>query len=226
MNWTKTYKKAVTFSYDDGNEQDIRLVEILNRYGMKCTFNLNSGLSSENGSWKYKDAWVHRLHLPDCTELYRGHEIAVHGSRHLCLTELSREEIHAEILEDKMELTRIFGTAPLGMAYAYGAYNQTALEEIGAAGLFYARTTHSTHCFDVQENLLEFAATCHHDDEELFQLAERFLAEKSDAPQIFYIWGHSYEFDGNHNWDRIERLCEMLAGKADIFYGTNAEVLL
>ncbi len=226
MDWMKKYKKAVTFSYDDGNEQDIRLVEILNRYGLKCTFNLNSGLDGTSGDWQYKGAWVHRLHLPDCTELYKGHEIAVHGSRHLCLTELTREEIRAEILEDKAELTRLFGTAPLGMAYAYGAYNQTVLEEIGAAGLRYARTTHSTHCFDVQENLLEFAATCHHDDEELFLFAERFLAEKSDAPQIFYIWGHSYEFDGNHNWDRIERLCEMLAGKADIFYGTNAEVLL
>ena len=33
------YKKAVTFSYDDGIEQDRRLVDIFNSYGMKCTFN-------------------------------------------------------------------------------------------------------------------------------------------------------------------------------------------
>ncbi len=226
MEWTKQYNKAVTFSYDDGNEQDIRLVELLNRYGMKCTFNLNSGLDSESGTWKYKDAWVHRLYLPDCTALYKGHEIAVHGSRHLNLAELSREEIRTELLDDKAELTRIFGKSPVGMAYAYGAYHQIALEEIAAAGLCYARTTHSTHNFDVQEHLLEFGATCHHDDKALFDLAKRFLELQTDTPQIFYIWGHSYEFDGNHNWDRMERLCEMLAGKPDVFYGTNAQVLL
>lgn len=37
-------KKAVTFSYDDGIVYDKHLVEILNKYGLKCTFNLNSGV--------------------------------------------------------------------------------------------------------------------------------------------------------------------------------------
>ena len=36
------FKKAVTFSYDDGVTQDIRLIELLNKYHLKCTFNLNS----------------------------------------------------------------------------------------------------------------------------------------------------------------------------------------
>lgn len=35
-------KKAITFSFDDGVTQDIRMIEILNKYGLKCTFNLNS----------------------------------------------------------------------------------------------------------------------------------------------------------------------------------------
>ena len=36
--------KAVTFSYDDGVTQDIRLIEIFNKYNLKATFNLNSEL--------------------------------------------------------------------------------------------------------------------------------------------------------------------------------------
>ena len=32
-------KKAVTFSYDDGVTQDCRLVEMMNTYGVKGTFN-------------------------------------------------------------------------------------------------------------------------------------------------------------------------------------------
>jgi hypothetical protein len=37
-------KKALTFSYDDGVTQDIRMTGLLNRYGLKGTFNLNSEL--------------------------------------------------------------------------------------------------------------------------------------------------------------------------------------
>ncbi len=36
--------KYLTFSYDDGVTQDIRLIELFNKYGMKATFNINSGL--------------------------------------------------------------------------------------------------------------------------------------------------------------------------------------
>ena len=36
------YRKALTFSYDDGIEQDRKLVDIFNHYGMKATFNLNT----------------------------------------------------------------------------------------------------------------------------------------------------------------------------------------
>ena len=40
--------KAVTFSYDDGCRDDIRLAQIANSYGIKCTFNINSGLIAKN----------------------------------------------------------------------------------------------------------------------------------------------------------------------------------
>ena len=33
---------ALTFSYDDGCAQDRRLVELFNKYGMKCTCNFYS----------------------------------------------------------------------------------------------------------------------------------------------------------------------------------------
>ncbi len=226
MQWTKHFQKAVTFSYDDGNEQDIRLIELFNQYGIKATFNLNTGLDAHSGTWKYKDIWVTRLSLTEVPHLYDGHEIAVHGSRHLNLTELTREAIHKELGDDALTIRELFGTEPVGMAYAYGVYNRTVLEEVKAVGLQYARTVKSSHSFEIQGNLLEFRPTCHHDDEQLFALAKQFLEEPAEIPRIFYVWGHSYEFDGNHNWNRMERLCEMLAGKQDIFYGTNAQVLL
>lgn len=93
MNWKKQYQKALTFSYDDGNVQDKKLLDILNRYGMKCTFNVNTGLDFDHGTWVYRDVLeVHRLNLAECPELYAGHEMAVHGVYHYNLTELSPAE--------------------------------------------------------------------------------------------------------------------------------------
>ena len=74
---------------------------------------------------------------------------------------------------------------------------------------------------------MHLAATCHHNDDRLFELTEEFLASEGseENPLLFYIWGHSYEFDVNDNWDRIEKLCRMLSGRDDIFCGTNAQCL-
>ena len=45
--------KYVTFSFDDGVTQDKRLVELLDKYGLKATFNLNSSLLGLKGGWEF-----------------------------------------------------------------------------------------------------------------------------------------------------------------------------
>lgn len=82
MDWTNNYRKAFTMSYDDGVESDLHLLELLNACGVKCTFNLNSGLGAES-SWLCGDFPVRRLALPAHIHCYAGHEIAVHGKFHL-----------------------------------------------------------------------------------------------------------------------------------------------
>ncbi len=226
MNWTKNYKKAVTFSYDDGVVPDLKLLEIFNKYGLKCTFNLNSGLGAESGGWNHKEFWVTRLDLEKNKQAYEGHEIAAHALTHANLIELPLEEAGKEMTEDIKGLTGIFGTAPTGMAYPYGTFNDEVVEMLKELGMQYGRTVWDSHSFDVQTDLLRFRPTCHHNDEKLFELAEEFLAMETEEPKIFYVWGHSYEFEGDKNWERIEKLCQMISGRADIFYGTNFEVLL
>ena len=226
MHWTTQYKKALTFSYDDGVVPDLKLLEIFNKYGIKCTFNLNYGLGPENGSWNNNGKQIDRLNLAENVEKYAGHEIAAHALTHPDLTKLSTEEARRQMVEDKEGLAKLFGKAPVGMAYPFGTYNDEVVAMLDELGFKYGRTVWSSHNFDVQSDLLRLRPTCHHDDERLFELAEEFLAMEPDEPKIFYIWGHSYEFMCNENWDRIEKLCQMLAGRDDIFYGTNAEVLL
>lgn len=226
MGWTEKYKKAVTFSYDDGVEQDLRLLSIFNKYNLKATFNVNTGLNYDNSAWMYKELEVRRLNLWEHIKDYEGHEIAVHTITHPHLELLENELVDKEILEDKQQITEWFGVEPVGMAYPYGTYNDYALKRLPEYGIRYSRGVESSYDFEEQDNLLEFRPTCHHRDERLFELAEKFITMKPDKPQIFYVWGHSYEFEGDHNWDRFEEFCKLISGRDDIFYGTNEEVLL
>ena len=60
--------KAVTFSFDDGLTQDIRLLEILNKYDLKCTFNLNSERLGRTNPFSVLKFLIKRLYL--CSHLF------------------------------------------------------------------------------------------------------------------------------------------------------------
>ena len=76
--YNNSCKKALTFSFDDGIQYDKRLVELFNKYGMKCTFNLNSGIMTRANNWIEKNIMVFRMNQTEIGDLYKGHEIASH----------------------------------------------------------------------------------------------------------------------------------------------------
>ena len=93
-------RKALTLSYDDGVEQDAELISILNLNGLKCTFNLNSGLFAPEDV-VYPEGQIHRrMPLSQAKMLYGDseHEVAVHCLTHASLPELPAavEKIFAE----------------------------------------------------------------------------------------------------------------------------------
>ena len=225
--------KAVTFSYDDGVTQDRRLIEMLDRYQLKCTFNLNSELLGQDGELLREGQIVsHKKIAPeDVATVYRNHEVAAHTLTHPFLPKLDENEIIRQVSEDQKNLEKLTGRPVVGMAYPGGGenYDHRVSEIIRKhTSIRYARTIVSSHSFDLQDHLWEFQPTVYHHGEweKLFELGEKFLALNPDQPQIFYIWGHSYEFDIHNTWDRFEQFCSMISGRDDIFYGTNAQVLL
>lgn len=224
----RKYRKALTFSYDDGIEQDRKLVEIFNKYGMKATFNLNTAIQTPESNFEIEGVYINRMKQEGLEELYRGHEIATHGLTHAAPTGMTKEQLDKEFLTDMSNIERIYGTYPVGMAYAYGCVDDEVVKYLKSIGIKYGRTVEASHSFEIPKEPLKLKATCHHDDDMLFELAEKFLkAEpKENEQMLFYVWGHSYEFDVNNNWDRIEEFCKMMSGKADIFYGTNRECLV
>ncbi len=227
-------RKALTFSFDDGLLQDRRLVALFNKYGMKCTFNLNSGRMGSVSSFEFYGNTVESHVLPESEvrELYRGHEIASHTLTHPALNGIPDDEVIRQVEEDRKKLSEIVGYEVTGFVYPSGAQSisdrtLSLLRE--KTGVKYARTCKSSYNFDTpQKDLLLFQPTVHTYSQwdRMEALADEFIALTPDEPKLFYIWGHAFEFDFNNGWERFETLLSKLAHREDIFYGTNREVLL
>lgn len=205
-------RNALTMSYDDGTVYDTKLVEIFDKYGIKSSFHLNSGWLG-NGR---------RLNREDIADLYKNHEISAHGMYHKSLTKIPLQNIIPEILEDRRELERICGYPVRGMSYANGAYDNDAIAAVRSCGIEYARTTKATKAFGLPENFLEWHPTCHHCD--ALEMGKKFLARKKYSGNLLYVWGHSYEFNDNNNWEIIEEFCRMFTEEDDIWFATNIEI--
>ncbi len=219
--------KAVTFSFDDGVQQDKRLIEMLDKYGLKCTFNFNSGRFGVSGTWQGVDHTKFRA--DEMAEVYKGHEIAGHTVSHPTLTLIEDDEkVIWEVEHDRKTLSEVMGYEVIGMAYPNGGVNNDDRVEAlirANTGIKYARTITHSYSFDLQENLLRFNPTVGSTEyDKLFALGNEFIALKPDTPKLFYIWGHSYSFDVTGSWDRFEEFCALISGRDDIFYGTNREV--
>lgn len=225
--------KAITFSYDDGVTQDKRLIDIFNKYGLKCTFNINSGLLGTAGLLVRDGVTVaHCKPRPEeIKRIYEGHEIASHSLTHPMLPELSDEEIINEVENDRIALSELAGYEVVGFAYPGGGvnFNRRVAETIkNNTGVKYCRTTVSTHNFEIQSNLFEFRPTVGHHREysDMLKLGKKFIELETDKPALLYIWGHSYEFDIYNRWNEFEEFCKFISNRDDIFYGTNKDVLL
>lgn len=212
--------KAMTFSYDDGVKADYRLVELMKKYGVKGTFNINtlyygSGEADDN---HLKKAFVKELANDP------QFEIACHGHIHPYYTFMSSAPITDDIMTNRKELEKMTDTIITGFAYPYGPFNETSENAIKTSGIAYARTTKSTSAFELPENWLQWHPTCHH--KASLELYDKFEAINRSAgtPQVMYVWGHAYEFDNDNNWDLMETLLERCHKNEDIWFATNMEI--
>ncbi len=221
--------KAFTLSYDDASNNDRPFVELLNKYGLKGSFNISSWncvhSETEENPW--------HIRISEINELYKGHEIAAHGYTHPHLDRLPLEVMSHEIFMDRKTLEEHTGRIVKGFVYPYGNYNKDTIEVLRLNGLVYARTCigfPKNHEFDVPENWLEMDTTCHHADSRLFDLADKFINEDPlknwhrKAGFLFSVWGHTHEFTKSEDWERIEKLFQLVSGRDDVWYPTTIEL--
>lgn len=212
--------KALTMSYDDGRVGDVRLVNLFNKYGIKGTFHLNAGLlNTEN------DASGRRLDKDEIVKLYRGHEVSAHTYTHSMIERYPITQVINEIVEDRRGLEEILNYPVRGMSYPYGSFNDGIKDILPKLGIEYSRVVDETGTFDMPNDFLEWKGTCHH-NHNLLELTDKFISiDRAKCLYLFYVWGHSYEFDRDNNWDIIEEFCCKVSNKKDVWYATNIEIV-
>ncbi|MBO6159809.1 MAG: polysaccharide deacetylase family protein [Firmicutes bacterium] len=234
-------KKFFAWSFDDGLEQDKKIIEILKDYGLGATFHLNSGLfgdktyegrignlgMTEKPAASFRSSGFHllsyaphfRIPEDEVAQVYEGYEVASHTCRHVNLARCKEEERQKEIADDVKTLSEKFGYPVVGFAYPYGAGAKESREVLKAAGMKYARLARTREGFKFPEDPLAMPLSCWHISPKTFDLLNAFFQTESDEDLFFLMFAHGYEFDfatDESNWSKFQRICEMVARHDDV----------
>lgn len=224
--------KALTLSYDDGCKDDVRFLETIDQYGLKCTFNL-VGTKVERGKPLSADFIRENI-------LAKGHEIATHGYNHRAQNKIRSIEGIREIIDCRLALEREFGMIIRGMAFPDNVVNRFLEPDAYARiknylvdlEIAYVRSAAGDNDkFELPEDWHNWIPTAHHDNPQIMEYIDKFvnldvskLYCASRTPKLFYMWGHSFEFENKQNWSHLDEICQKLGGKDDVWYATNIEI--
>jgi peptidoglycan/xylan/chitin deacetylase (PgdA/CDA1 family) len=216
--------KFFTLSFDDGIEQDKRLIKIMKRHSLSGTFNLNAGLLGK------RHALGNISHIPkdEAPQVYEGFEVASHGYKHEMHQFMTGRKVKETLSQDFQELSSVMGTKIKGHAYPYGMHTQAAESFLKSQEALYARkVSGKSELFKFPENPLAYVPTCWFNAKNVMDLLDQFIrAESPNENLLFMMWGHSYEMDMGFRpcpESQLERIFSKIAGKPGITFCTNRE---
>jgi len=217
--------KALSLSYDDGLKTDKRLIDIMLKYGLKGTFNLNLGCISENTSDKL-------LTEKEAYELYTssGMEVAVNGRHHVLVDKVDKSVAVNYLISDRGALEKLFGKVVKGLTYPFGALDENSANLFKICGFKYARTTNNTDNFNLPSNWLTLNPTTKNSSSNVLDLAKEFVELKEcgyfwfNEPRFFCACGHSCDFLTEKDWDKFVEFAKIVSSAKDIWFASVGEV--
>ena len=203
--------KAFNISYDDGVVQDIRFVELLNRYGLKGTFNLNYGLMRRQFTWQHECGMtVRRIPEDQVVSVYEGHEIASHSYSHPYFDNAPEYEILRELGADKFFLEKHFSREVAGYATPFYYYSDLMADCVRHCGFEYARISEESNDYSIPEDFFRWRGSKFHWEEDLVDFVQGFLDTGKELA-LCQLVGHSYDLDVMDLWDTMEELCRRVS---------------
>ena len=200
-------RKILLLSFDDGTIYDKRFVQLLNKYHLKATFNLNSGL--EDFVWQYEDRFpVRRQILADTVEQYQGHEVASHSLHHHWLNTLTPPQLSREVGEDCENLKKLFGLKEIGFGVPFTACDEREIRIIRKF-VRYIRLSAFSDSFELPKDPYHIPIHGLYNDPDIYEKLDRFA--KSTLPvSLFVMAGHSYEFEVLGHWQFVEDMIQYI----------------
>lgn len=210
-------RKAFTLSYDNGSVADRKLVDLMDLYSLRGTFNLNSGKFGVDGFVRANEVSV----------LYDNHEVAIHTVHHAHLEHIPASVVITEVMGDRKRLEGLVGYPVRGMAYPFGGYSDSVIETVEAVGIRYGRTLEASYQYTLPKNFMRWQPTCHHYDN-ILDRARMFVSQPvthRGEPALFYLWGNSQEIEQDNMWDMVEEFFQEISHQPDVWYATNIDIV-
>jgi Polysaccharide deacetylase len=223
-------------SWDDGHPNDMRLADLLDKYGFKATFYVPGRFPP--GGYCQKDGFD-ILTAPQLREVGGRFELGSHTMDHVFLEDVDVEEARRQINAGKSWLEDVLGRSVPGFCYPGGSYNDAVRRLVQEAGFTYGRTTEDLYSgvsFDpyLMPTSFHFYARGRKDFLRSFlkqpNRGARFgmftatmvgtgflnrlklgLDHVCRKGGVFHLWGHSWEFGHFDGWPMLESFLQYAA---------------
>lgn len=210
--------------WDDGVTTDVRLTNILRKYGAKATFNICPGSHGEArrearwipqpnfaGEWSYNGYRSGKLAKGEILETYKGFQVASHCWQHENAGSLPDDEWIVKAYDARKYLEDLFQQPCPGFAWPCGVVTQGAIDKLREKGFAYGRSTKTALDITECEEPLALAPNCHF-------LQGDFWTRYNKAKEtgVFYFWGHSYEMmNYDELWNYFEEKIKIITEDPD-----------
>ena len=224
-------KLIVTTSWDDGQKTDLKLAELLTKYGIKGTFYITK-------------SYRNPLEEQRVVEIDREHEIGAHSLSHVDLLNIPPSEAEREIKGSKAYSEDMVGHDISMFCYPYGKYNETIKKMVQDCGFVGARTC-DPGGFSLPQDPYQWQVTLLASNGSPLMVLEiwrkfhlRRLSALLDWESrakllfdlalekggIYHIYGHSAHFERKNEWDKLKRVLRYLSNREGVRYLTNGEI--
>lgn len=182
-------------SWDDDNELNYKLAELLQKYNLPAIFYLTNKASEE---------MVKNL----AGEFAIGGHSVSHNHE---MRRFHQSVIWSEIVDNKTYLEKIIDRQITQFCYPRGRYNDKVIEQLKKAGFISARTTKILSVSPEEHDPYEQPSTIHvynraeYDGVDWFDMAMQWVKHASDKDGVFHIWGHSWEVEKFSQWEKLEK---------------------
>lgn len=203
--------KIFIFAIDDGTVFDKKVIEIFNRYGIKATFNLNSGL--QDFVWYQHWLEVRRLNLWENRDIYKNHEVASHSLTHPYLTSMDDDAVRNEVRKDIENLTEIFHEKIESFSFPFDGYDERTINIIKNEGITHIILPEVDPSFKLPEDTFHIKPTAWQIDDALIKV-KKFISKEN--AEFFLYLSHSYDYEYDDTYEKLEKLCKIVTSEKDI----------